>query len=204
MYKKWLNINKLNILLLKVILGETIDEVYLKRFNISPDKVIHSIENPDSKKIIKLQDYKVIYVLKKFDNYYLLVDGRSETGDEVKVDSVFIVGKQLAQNISIENPLTVIALLANEFGYQLEIGDHTGKFIQDAEIKILHNRTSIKKKILNNTLITDDGKIVNAIGLISTVADSEVIGGTEHINIYFFYCISLNKYMYYLKTNNLI
>ena len=26
------------------------------------------------------------------------------------------------------------------------------------------------------------GKIVNAIGLISTVADSEVIGGTEHIN----------------------
>ena len=32
--------------------------------------------------------------------------------------------------------------------------------------------------MLNNTLLTDDGKIVNAIGLISTVADSEVIGGT--------------------------
>ena len=189
---------------MKVILDETIDEVYLKRFNVSPDKVIHSIENPDSKKIIKLQDYKVIYVLKKFDNYYLLIDGRSETEDEVKVDSVFIVGKQIVQNISIENPLTVIALLANEFGYHLEIGDHTGKFIQDAEIKILHNRTSIKKKILNNTLITDDGKIVNAIGLISTVADSEVNEGTELINICFFYCISLNKYMYYLKTNNLI
>jgi hypothetical protein len=45
-----------------------------------------------------------------------LIDGRKETGDEVKVDSVFIVGKQLVQNISIENPLTVIALLANEFG----------------------------------------------------------------------------------------
>jgi hypothetical protein len=133
-----------------------------------------------------------------------LIDDRSETGDEVKADVVFIVGKQLVQNISIENPLTVIALLANEFGYQLEIGDHTGKFIKNVEIKILHNRTSIKKKILNNTLITDDGKIVNAIGLISTVADSEVIGGTEHINIYFFYFISLNKYMYYLKTNNLI
>jgi hypothetical protein len=58
--------------------------------------------------------------------------------------------------------------------------------------------------MLNNTLITDDGKKVNAIGLISTVADSEVIGRTEHINIYFFYCISLNKYRYYLKTNNLI
>jgi hypothetical protein len=47
MYKKRLNIDKLNILLLKVILDKTIDIVYLKRFNISPDKVIHSIENPD-------------------------------------------------------------------------------------------------------------------------------------------------------------
>ena len=59
-----------------------------------------------------------------------------------------MIGEQLVQNISIENPLTVIALLANKFGYQLEIGDHIGKFIQDAEIKILHNRISIKKKIL--------------------------------------------------------
>jgi hypothetical protein len=59
-----------------------------------------------------------------------------------------MIGEQLVQNISIENPLTVIALLANKSGYQLEIGDHIGKFIQDAEIKILHNRTSIKKKIL--------------------------------------------------------
>ena len=72
MYKKRLNINKLNILLLKVILDETIDEEYLKRFNISPDKRIHSIENPDSKKIINFKIIKVIYV-KKFDNYYLLI-----------------------------------------------------------------------------------------------------------------------------------
>ena len=43
MYEKRLNINKLNILLLKVILDETIDEVYLKRFNISPDKSMSSI-----------------------------------------------------------------------------------------------------------------------------------------------------------------
>ena len=59
-----------------------------------------------------------------------------------------MIGEQLVQNISIENPLTVIALLANKFNYQLELDDYTGKFIQDAEIKILHNRTSIKKKIL--------------------------------------------------------
>jgi hypothetical protein len=190
---------------LKVILDEATDKVYLKRFNISPDKVIHSIENPDSKKIINLQTYQVIYVLKKFDNYYLLIDARNETaGEEVNIDSVFMIDEQLVQNISIENPLAVLDLFANEFGYQLEIGDYTGKFIQNAEIKIPHNHTSIKKKILYNTLITDDGKIVNAIGLMSAVADSKVISGTEFINIYFFYCISLNKYMYYLKTNNLI
>jgi hypothetical protein len=191
---------------LKVILDKATDKVYLKRFNISPDKVIHSIENPDSKKIINLQTYKVIYVLKKFDNYYLLIDARNETAgeDEVKIDSVFMIDEQLVQNISIENPLAILDLFANEFGYQLEIGDHTSKFIQNAEIKIPHNHTSIKKKILNNTLITDDGKIVNAIGLMSALADSKVIRGIEYINIYFFYCISLNKYMYYLKTNNLM
>jgi len=190
---------------LKVILDETTDKVYLKRFSISPDKVIQSIENPDSKKIINLQTYQVIYVLKKFDNYYLLIDARKETaGEEVKIDSLFMIDEQLVQNISIENPLTVIELFVNEFGYQLEIANQTSKFIQNVEIKILHNHTSIKKKILNNTMITDDGRLINAKGLLSLVADSKVIDGIEHINIYFFYCISLNKYMYYLKTNNLM
>jgi len=132
MYKKPLNTNSLNTLQLKVILDEDTDKVYLKRFNISPDKVIHSIKNPDSNKIIKLQTYQVIYVLKKFDNYYLLIDARNETagGGEIKIDSAFIIGEQLVQNISIENPLAVLELFANELGYQLEIGDHTGKFIQ--------------------------------------------------------------------------
>jgi hypothetical protein len=202
--KKRLNINKLNILLLKVILDQAKYEVYLKRFNISPDKVIHSIKNPDSNKIINLQTYKVIYVLKKFDNYYLLIDARNETREEVKIDSVFIVDEQLVQNISIENPLVVIELFANEFGYQLEIGNQTGKFIQNAKIKIPHNYTSIKKKILYNTAITDDGRLINGTVLLSLAADSKVIDEGEHINIFFFYCISLNKYMYYLKTNNLI
>jgi hypothetical protein len=118
---------------LKIILDEDTDKIYLKRFNISPDKVIHSIKNPDSKKIINLQTYKVIYVLKKFDNYYLLIDARNETREEVKIDSVFIVDEQLVQSISIENPLVVIELFANEFGYQLEIGNQTGKFIQNAK-----------------------------------------------------------------------
>jgi hypothetical protein len=197
---------------LKVILDQTKYEIYLKRFNISPDKVVYSIQNPDSVKRINFQNYKVIFVLKKFDNYYLLMDCRNEIGgegeeeeEEVKVDSVFIVGKQLIQNISIENPLAILERFVNEFGYQLEICGQIGKFIHDVEIKMPHNHTNINQKIRNNTLITDDdGKLINAIGLMSTIADSKVIGGTEHINIFFFYCISLNKYKYYLKTNNLI
>lgn len=189
---------------MKVILDETTDEVYLKRFNISADKVIYSIQNPDSKKIINFQTFKVIYALKKFANYYLLIDGRIEIENDIKIDRVFIVGERLLQNTSIENLLKVIELFAHEFGYQLEIANQTSKFIQNIQIKILHNHTSIKKKILNNTMITDDGRLINAKGLLSLVADSKVIDGIEHINIFFFYCISLNKYMYYLKTNNLM
>ena len=191
---------------MKVILDEATNEIYLKRFNISPDKVIHCIENPDSKKIINLQTYQVIYVIKKFDNYYLLIDARNENigEEEVKIDSVFIVSKELVKNISIENPLVILELFANKFGLQLEIGDYTDKFIQNAEIKIPHNNTSIKKKILYNTVITDDGRLINGTVLSSLVADSKVIDEIEHINIFFFYCISLNKYMYYLKINNLM
>jgi hypothetical protein len=190
---------------LKVILDQTKYEIYLKRFNISQDKVVYSIQNPDSVKRINFQNYKVIYVLKKFENYYLLIDCRSEIGEEeITVDSVFIVGEQLVQSISIENPLAILERFVNKFGYQLEICGQIGKFIHDVEIKMPHNHTNINQKIRNNTLITDDGKLINAIGLMSTVADSKVIGRIEYINIFFFYCISLNKYMYYLKTNNLI
>lgn len=192
---------------MKVILDEAINDAYLKRFNISPDKVIQSIENPDSKKIINVQSYQVICVLKKFENYYLFIDARNETAgeDEVKIDSAFMIGELLLQNIPIENPSAVLELFANEFGYQLEIGDYRGKFIQNAKIKTSHNHTGIKKKILNNTLITDDdGRLINGTVLSSLVADSKVIDEIEHINIYLFYCISLNKYMHYLKTNNLM
>jgi hypothetical protein len=100
--------------------------------------------------------------------------------------------------------LVILELFANKFGLQLEIGDYTDKFIQNAEIKIPHNNTSIKKKILYNTVITDDGRLINGTVLSSLVADSKVIDEIEHINIFFFYCISLNKYMYYLKINNLM
>ena len=192
---------------MKIILDEDTDKIYLKRFNISLDRVIYSIENPDSKKIIDFQNRKVIYVLKKIDNYYLLIDGtRIDIENEIKVERVFIVGEKLLQNISVENLLEVIELFANEFGYQLEIANHTSKFIQNTEIKIIQNYyTSIKKKILYNTVITDDdGRLIRGTGLLSLVADSKVIDGIEHMTIFFFYCISLNKYMYYLKTNNLM
>ena len=102
--------------------------------------------------------------------------------------------------------MEIIEQFVNEFGYQLEIADHTGKFIQNVKLKSLANRhTSIKKKILYNTLITaDDGRIISGTGLLSLGADSKIIDGIEHIDIFFFYCISLNKYMSYLKTNKLI
>ena len=91
---------------MKVIVDEATDKIYFKRFNISLDKVIYSIKNPDGKKIINFENFKLIYVLKKFDNYYLLIEGSSaiDLEKEIKVDRVFIVDEQLLQNISIENP----------------------------------------------------------------------------------------------------
>ena len=191
---------------MKIIVDEETEKIYLKRFNISIDKVIYSIENPDRKKVVDIQNFKLIYILKKFDNYYLLINGRIDTDTEIKIDRVFIISEHFLKNISIENPLEIIELFVKEFGYQLEIANHTGKFIQNVKLKILASRhTSIKKKILYNTLITDDdGRLISGTGLLSLGADSKIIDGIEYIDIFFFYCISLNKYMYYLKTNKLI
>ena len=191
---------------MKIIVDEETEKIYLKRFNISIDKVIYSIENPDRKKVVDIQNFKLIYIQKKFDNYYLLINGRIDTDTEIKIDRVFIISEHFLKNISIENPLEIIELFVKEFGYQLEIANHTGKFIQNVKLKILASRhTSIKKKILYNTLITDDdGRLISGTGLLSLGADSKIIDGIEYIDIFFFYCISLNKYMYYLKTNKLI
>ena len=191
---------------MKIIVDEETEKIYLKRFNISIDKVIYSIENPDRKKVVDIQNFKLIYILKKFDNYYLLINGRIDTDTEIKIDRVFIISEHFLKNISIENPLEIIELFVKEFGYQLEIANHTGKFIQNVKLKILASRhTSIKKKILYNTLITDDdGRLISGTGLLSLGADSKIIDGIEYIDIFFFYCISLNKYTYDLKTNNLI
>lgn len=41
------------------------------------------------------QTFKIIYVLKRFDNYYILINGRIEIENEIKVDRVFIVSEQL-------------------------------------------------------------------------------------------------------------
>ena len=130
---------------LKIIIDEGIEKIYLKCFNISLDKVIYSIDYPDSKKIIIFQNFKVIYILKKFDNYYLLIEGIIiDIEKEIKVKKVFVVGEQLLQNISIENLLEVIELFANEFGYQLEIENHTDKFIKNVKIKIMKNKQNIR------------------------------------------------------------
>ena len=99
--------------------------------------------------------------------------------------------------------MEVLELSANEFGYQIEIGDQKGKFIQYAEIKMPHDHTNdLQKKIENNTQITDNGKPRTSIGLTTVVATPKVIDGIEHIEIAFFYSISLNKYTDYLRSNN--
>ena len=118
---------------MKIIVDEETEKIYLKRFNISIDKVIYSIENPDRKKVVDIQNFKLICILKKFDNYYLLINGRIDTDTEIKIDRVFIISEHFLKNISIENPLEIIELFVKEFGYQLEIANHKGKFIQNVK-----------------------------------------------------------------------
>jgi hypothetical protein len=191
---------------LKVKLDPETIEVCLKPFNIiTPEKFQTAIEKHDSLKRINFHNYKVIYILKKFDNHYLLIDCRNERPDEITVFKVFILGEQLIKTISIDNTLSVLEKFVNEFGYQIKIGDQIGKFIQDAEIKIPYDHSNnLQKKIEDNIEITDNGKPITSPGIISTVVNSKILDGIEHIELAFFYSINYGKYVNYLKSNNLM
>ncbi len=51
-------------------------DLYLAPYKITREQVIDTINNADFKKTIQQEDYTITLYLRKFDNYYILVDGR--------------------------------------------------------------------------------------------------------------------------------
>jgi|SRR5918992_3367847 hypothetical protein len=203
--KDWFKYTLLQLLFVKVIIEDYIEKRYLIPFNISREQVNDATHHDDVKRTIKYGNCTIILFLKKFGRYYLLVDGRWDSSFSLKISNVFIIDEQLIKGLSLENPLAILVQFANEFGYEIRIGNQSGKFIQDAEIEIPYREDmgDIEKAIMDNILISYNGSSKPRPYLGDMLTNFNRHGGKLHIDFALVYFISVDKYDQYLKRNNL-
>src|SRR5215208_5581112 len=148
---------------MKVIIPKFTREVFLTPVSISEEQVHDTLHNEDIKKIIKYGDYTIILFLKKFNGYSLLADGRwNPESKSLLLSAVYKIFSHILNDLNIQNLLLILQKFAQDFGYNIEIGDQYNKFIyyeSKIPIKEIHSmeelmkfmRTGIKVQNLNQS-----------------------------------------------------
>ncbi len=193
---------------MNVIINDVVKNNYLTPFNITLEQINETVIKEDVKKPINFPGFTVILFLKKFDNHYILVDGRwNPSLFSLLISSAFIIDQQLIKNIPINNPLAVLEQFANEFGVEITISDQKGKFIHDARIEVPIQSSmdvDIAKVIKDNISLSDDGSPAVGKYLGDLLVRPQELGGKIYVDVALAYYISVEKYSQYLKSNNFI
>jgi hypothetical protein len=103
----------------QIIIDDATNYAYLSPYKITRDQVIDTINNPDSKRDIIQEDYTLSLFLKKFDSYFILVDGRPEPS-LIKVSGVYKFHQHLVRDLPLDDPLAMLEQFANKVGYELK------------------------------------------------------------------------------------
>jgi hypothetical protein len=122
------------------------------------------------------------------------------------ISSAFIIDQQLIKNIHIDNPLAILEQFANEFGYDVEIGDQKSKFIHDARIEIPFDSTmdDFPNLLHSNIKLSDNGSYDIGACVGDMIANPQELGGKVYVDISLAYYINTDKYTQYLKSNHFI
>ena len=121
---------------MEVRIAENIKQDYLEPFGITEEEVEDTVTKNDSKKELHYGDYHIILFLKKISKgYHLLVDGRRHD-PEILIASAFKVFPHTIHGFDVSNPLIILQRFAENFGYNMVIGDQYNRFIYDATIRI--------------------------------------------------------------------
>jgi hypothetical protein len=196
---------------MSINIADVLRDRYLIPFNITREQVEETIIDEDVRKTMNFGDLVVILLLKKFDNYYIFVDARSNlTFSQINVASAFKIDQQLIGGVSIDNPITVLKQLANNFGADVSIGGQTSKFIHDAQVEFpKENRTNseIESEVFRRIAFSENGVPIIVIGG-NYVGDSLVghreLGDKVHVDVVLAYQINADRYRRYLQSNNLL
>jgi hypothetical protein len=196
---------------MSINIADVLRDRYLVPFNITREQVEEVIIDDDVRKTMNFGDLVVLLLLKKFVNYYIFVDARSNpTFSQINVASAFKIGQQLIENVSIDNPIVVLEQLANNFGADVTVGDQTRKLIHNAEMEIpIQNRANvdIDSEVNRRILFTENGVPIIIIGG-DYVGDALVghreLGDNIHVDVVLAYQINVARYRRYLQSNNLL
>lgn len=185
-----------------------IEKQYLIPFGITREQINETVIHEDVKKPINYGEFTLILFLKKFDNYYVLVDGRwHPSAFSLLISSAFKVPQELIGNMPIDNPLTVLERLANEFGIDITIGDQTSRFIHDARIVIPienHMGEDLMSVVNRHTSFSENGMPARGNYLGDTLARPNLLGDKISVDVALTYRINVDRYRQYLQSNNLI
>jgi hypothetical protein len=195
---------------MKVIIQDVVRDNYLIPFNITSEQINETVTHETVKKIINLSGYTVILFLRKFDSYYILVDGRWDSStSSLNISNAFIFHEELVKNIPTDNPLTILKHFVNQFGVEIRIGDRKSKFIDyvriEAPAENIKRSEDIANMILQNISHSDE-ELSNAgeAYLTEMVHRVQVLGTKLYIELSLLYRINTEKYSEYLKANNFI
>jgi hypothetical protein len=193
---------------MKVLIEPVVENNYLIPFKITREQVNETVTHEDVKKSINFTEFTLILFRKKFDNYYVLVDGRWKPSlFSLLIFSAFKIDQPLIKNIPVDNPIAVLEQLANEFGADITVRDEKRKFIQGETLVVpIENpaHVNIQKIIKNNISVTDNGSTELRNHLGDILVKPELLGDRLQITIGLIYYINTVKYTEYLRSNNLI
>jgi hypothetical protein len=196
---------------MNVIIDPVLEDRYLNPFGINREQINDTVIHEDVKKLMHFGEFTLILFLKKFNGYYVLIDGRWHPSSfSLLISSAFKIDQQLIGNISIENPLAILEKLANEFGADITMGDQTARFIHDAriEIRLKPQKDEDFMTLVNRHIsFSENGVPITIIGgnyVGDMLARPQQSGEKLFADIALLYRINVDRYRRHLQSNNLI
>jgi hypothetical protein len=194
---------------MNVIVQDVVRDNYLIPFKITREQINETVTHETAKKIINFSGSTVILFLRKFENHYILVDGRwNSSTSSLNISNAFRFHEELIKNIPIDNPLAVLQHFANQFGVEIRIGDQKGKFIDyvrlETPLEYVRSTGDVANIILRSISHSDNELSSTGEYLTEMVHRAQVLGGKLYVELSMLYRINTKKYTEYLKSNNLI
>jgi hypothetical protein len=194
---------------MNVIVQDVVRDNYLIPFKITREQINETVTHETAKKIINFSGYTVILFLRKFENHYILVDGRwNSSTSSLNISNAFRFHEELIKNIPIDTPLAVLQHFANQFGVEIRIGDQKGKFIDyvrlETPLEYVRSTGDVANIILRSISHSDNELSSTGEYLTEMVHRAQVLGGKLYVELSMLYRINTKKYTEYLKSNNLI